>query len=102
MFAPHHGRKTGKVSADVLKKLNPKIIVIGEAPSEYIDYHYTGYNTIKQNTAKDIVFECISDKVHVYFSNESYSYDLAFLKNENITNYDLGTYMGSFITHSGD
>ncbi len=99
LFAPHHGRKSGKVSSDVLKKLNPQIIVIGEAPSEYIDYHYTGYNTITQNTAKDIVFECVKGKVHVYFSNGSYSYDLSFLTDEGLSNSNFGTYMGTLYTH---
>ena len=50
LFAPHHGRDSGKVPADVLKTLNPKIIVIGEAPSKDLNY-YQGYNTITQNTA---------------------------------------------------
>ena len=26
LFAPHHGRASGKVSSDVLKKLNPFIV----------------------------------------------------------------------------
>ena len=53
LFAPHHGRDSGKVSDDVLKKLDPHIIVIGEAPSKYLNY-YPNYNTIKQNSAGDI------------------------------------------------
>lgn len=101
LFAPHHGRASGKVSADILKKLAPKVIVIGEAPSEYIDYHYDGYNTITQNTAKDITFDCVQGKVHVYFSNDAYPYDLSFLKDEKAKNDELGAYMGTFNTHEG-
>lgn len=78
LFAPHHGRASGKVSNDVLEKLEPKIIVIGEAPSKYLNY-YQGYNTITQNSAGDIVFECIGDKVHVYVSQSGYRYDTSFL-----------------------
>lgn len=72
LFAPHHGRDSGKVSTDVLKKLNPHIVIIGEAPSKYLNY-YSGYNTITQNSAGNIVFECIEDYVHVYIEKSSYS-----------------------------
>lgn len=95
LFAPHHGRDSGKVSDDVLKKLSPHIIVIGEAPSEYLNY-YSGYNTITQNSAGDIVFDCSGDKVHVYVSNENYDYDTSFLDDERAENSVYGTYLGSF------
>lgn len=95
LFAPHHGRDSGKVSDDVLKKLSPHIIVIGEAPSEYLNY-YSGYNTITQNSAGDIVFDCSGDKVHVYVSNENYDYDTSFLDGERAENSVYGTYLGSF------
>jgi len=96
LFAPHHGRKSGKVSSDVLKKLDPQVIIIGEAPSENIDY-YNGYNKLTQNSTGDIVFECTGDYVHIYISKESYSYDTSFLENLNRSNADLGNYIGSFI-----
>lgn len=95
LFAPHHGRASGKVSSDVLKKLNPHIIVIGEAPSKHIDY-YSNYNTITQNSAGDIVFDCQDTIVNVYISKESYSYDISFLKDRSKGNYELGYYLGSF------
>ena len=95
LFAPHHGRASGKVSNDVLEKLEPKIIVIGEAPSKYLNY-YQGYNTITQNSAGDIVFECIGDKVHVYVSQSGYRYDTSFLVKKGIQNSEHGTYLGSF------
>lgn len=95
LFAPHHGRDSGKVSDDVLKKLSPHIIVIGEAPSKYLNY-YPGYNTITQNSAGDIVFDCSGDKVHVYVSKENYSYDTSFLDDEGVENSVYGTYLGSF------
>ena len=95
LFAPHHGRASGKVSNDVLEKLEPKIIVIGEAPSKYLNY-YQGYNTITQNSAGDIVFECIGDKVHVYVSQSGYRYDTSFLVKKGIQSSEHGTYLGSF------
>lgn len=93
LFAPHHGRDSGKVSSDVLKKLNPKIIVIGNAPSEYINY-YSGYNTITQNSAGDITFVCDKHKTQVYVSNKNYSVN--FLKKEKQADKQVGNYIGSF------
>ena len=56
VFAPHHGRSSGKLPVDWLASIEPKIIVIGEADSTMLDY-YSGYNTITQNSAKDIIFD---------------------------------------------
>ena len=41
---------TGKVPNDILKKLNPKLIIIGEANSENLDY-YDNYKHITQNSS---------------------------------------------------
>jgi len=68
LFPPHHGRDSGMIPSSMLEKLSPKIVVIGEAPSEYLNY-YAGYNNITQNSAGDIVFQCVSGKVHVFTSN---------------------------------
>ena len=95
LFAPHHGRESGKVSSDILKKIKPKIIVIGEAPSQHLNY-YSGYSTITQNSAKDITFKCEAGKVHVYVSSSSYSVD--FLKNEGYKSTSTEYYIGSFDT----
>lgn len=95
LFAPHHGRDSGKVSDDVLKKLNPYIIIIGEAPSKYLNY-YSDYNTITQNSAGDIIFDCSQGKVHVYISEDNYNYDTSFLNDEGAENSAYGTYLGSF------
>ena len=91
LFAPHHGRDSGKVPADVLKTLNPKIIVIGKAPSKDLNY-YQGYNTITQNTAGDITFECTDNLVHVYVSSENYSVN--YLRNTNHPE-SYGNYIGT-------
>ena len=65
LFAPHHGRDSAKVPVSLLEKMEPQIIIIGEAPCEYLNY-YKGYNTITQNTAGDIVFDCGDAEVDVY------------------------------------
>lgn len=90
LIAPHHGRESGKVPADMLKKMNPKIIIIGEALSANLNY-YQGYNTITQNTAGDITFDCGVKKIHIYVSNENYSVD--YLDDESMTTYS--NYIGT-------
>lgn len=90
VFAPHHGRESGKIPSDILEIINPKIIVIGEAPSAKLNY-YSGYNTITQNSAGDIIFEVIDGLVNIYVSNSNYSVN--FLKNKNKTTFD--NYIGS-------
>jgi beta-lactamase superfamily II metal-dependent hydrolase len=94
LFAPHHGRDSGKVPQSWLDEIDPKLIVVGEAPSEHLHY-YPNYNTITQNSAGDITFECIDGKTHIYVSNEDYS--VSFLRNEYISNR-YGTYIGTLIT----
>lgn len=91
LFAPHHGRQSGKVSSDVLEKHDPGIIVIGDAPSEDLNY-YSGYNTITQNSAGDVIFECVSNKVHIYVSSNSYFVN--FLDDEQMSN-TYGYYIGT-------
>ena len=73
LFAPHHGRDSGKVPESMLQTMDPKIIIIGEAPSQHLNY-YGSYNTITQNSAGDIVFDCKEGKVHI-FTSKDYSVD---------------------------
>ena len=91
LFAPHHGRDSGKIPEDVLQKLSPKVIIIGEAPSDTLNY-YDDYNTITQNSAGDITFECVDNKVHIYVSSDTYTVD--YLRNEKRSN-SLGNYIGT-------
>lgn len=90
LFAPHHGRKSGKIPEDILKEINPKLIIIGEAPSKYLNY-YNNYNTITQKTSKEIVLECEERNVHIYVGNSNYSVD--FLKNKNKNSFE--NYIGT-------
>ena len=77
LFAPHHGRKSGKVPTSILSKLAPKIIVIGEAQAKHLNY-YQNYNTITQNSAGTILFECIDGCIHIYTSNVNYTVDFLY------------------------
>jgi beta-lactamase superfamily II metal-dependent hydrolase len=98
LFAPHHGRGSGTVPSDWLAEMNPGLIVIGEAPSQHLNY-YAGYNTITQNSAGDITFECVTGKVHAYVSNWTYSVD--FLE-EDGQDYRYGNYIGTLRTKAGN
>ena len=92
LFAPHHGRESGKIPNDILEKLNPKIIIIGEAPSKNLNY-YSNYNTITQNSAGDIIFDIYEERIDIYVGNSNYSVD--FLKDKEKTKFD--NYIGSLV-----
>lgn len=68
LFQPHYGRKSGAVPKELLEALNPKLIIIGNAPSEHISYGDSRH-TITQNTAGDICFENNGNEVHIYTKN---------------------------------
>ena len=91
IFAPHHGRSSGKIPKEWMESINPKMVIIGEAPSEKIDY-LSGYNTITQNTAGDIILDCSTGIVDIYVSNENYSVN--FLENNKKANDYNSTYSG--------
>lgn len=91
IFAPHHGRASGKIPNTWLDKLRPKIIVLGEAPSRHLHY-YGGYNTLTQNRAGDLVFDSDDKKkIYIYAANENYT--APFLDDERQAKYDY--YIGT-------
>ncbi len=90
LFAPHHGRD--KVPSEWLDDMNPKIVIIGEAPSENLNY-YDGFNTITQNSAGDIVLDCTSNKTHIFVGSSAYSVN--FLTNEYLSDSNGYYYIGT-------
>ena len=96
LFAPHHGRKSGRVPEDWLNEINPTIIVVGEAPSSDLTY-YDDWATITQNSAGDIVFECLTGKTHVFVSKSTYSVDFL-QKDQGVGNRHGCHYIGTFYT----
>jgi beta-lactamase superfamily II metal-dependent hydrolase len=90
LFASHHGRHSGRVPHSILDQLKPRIIVIGEASSRHLHY-YGGYETLTQNSAGDIIFECEHDKVHIFASKDTY--EVTHLEQEDMSGN--GTYMGT-------
>lgn len=94
LFAPHHGRDSGKPSEEILKKIKPKLVVIGEANSENLNY-YAGYHTITQNSAKDILFECGTKFVDIYVGSETYRTTENFLVNKKKSDMNGMSYLGT-------
>ena len=92
IFAPHHGRLSGAIPKKWLNDIQPKVIIIGEADSTLINY-YQGYNTITQNSAKDITMMCDGKKIHFYCSNPNYGIR-PFFNNESKNNSE-GYYIGT-------
>lgn len=88
VFAPHHGRKSGKLPDKWLDKLKPEIIVIGEAKSRHLHY-YGGYNKITQTKAGDITFSVDGSKIHCYASNKGYGMR-DWLTDEKMPNEEFG------------
>lgn len=94
VFAPHHGRKTGHIPKSLMDKLTPQLVIVGEAPSEELDY-YSGYNTITQNTAGDILFETNGDYLDVFVSEDGYNKTDGMVTNANHGSHDGMKYLGS-------
>ena len=68
LFHPHHGRDSARPPDDLMSQLGPQIVVIGNAPSEHINYGDPD-QTITQNTAGDVVFVNDSGIIHVFTAN---------------------------------
>jgi beta-lactamase superfamily II metal-dependent hydrolase len=93
VFAAHHGR--ARLPAGWIGQMNPKIIVIGEAPKEHLEY-YDGRDHIRQNTALDITFENETGRTDVYVGNPEY--EAAYLDDHGLPDTEHGHYLGSFET----
>jgi hypothetical protein len=66
LFLPHHGRSSANLPENLLQELDPKLIIVGAAPCNEIDYdYYDSDKTLTQNTALD--FELLIDMncIHV-------------------------------------
>ena len=97
LFAPHHGRDSGKIPENILKQINPSLIVIGEADPTYLNY-YKNWNTITQNLAGDIAFECKQGMVHIFVSSSSYEYKYDNLSLEDTPSMTEYKYVGTLKT----
>jgi beta-lactamase superfamily II metal-dependent hydrolase len=96
VFAPHHGRKSGHIPPSLMDILTPSLIIVGEAPSEELDY-YSGYNTITQNTAGDILFETNGDYLDIFVSQEGYNKNDGMVQNLYHVEHPGMKYLGSIL-----
>lgn len=94
VFAPHHGRKSGHIPSSLMGKLTPKLVIVGEASSDELDY-YNSQNTITQNTAGDILFETNGNHLDIFVSEPGYSKTDGMVQNANHGNHDGMKYLGS-------
>ena len=94
VFAPHHGRKSGHIPSSLMEKLTPKLVVVGEAPSKELDY-YSGYNTITQNSAGDILFETNGDYLDIFVSESGYTKTDGMIQNAKHAKHNGMKYLGS-------
>ena len=94
VFAPHHGRKSGHIPSSLMDKLTPKLVIVGEAPCDELDY-YSDYDTITQNTAGDILFETNGDFLDIFVSEPEYKKTDGMVQNANHGNHDGMKYLGS-------
>lgn len=92
LLAPHHGRTSGKVPDKWLRKMSPSLIVIGNAPSEYLHY-YSDYDIITQNSAGDVLFQTDGNAVRIYVGESTYSVN--FLTDEGFDHTHGLYYIGS-------
>lgn len=94
VFAPHHGRKSGHIPAELMQKLSPNLVVVGEAPAEDLDY-YKGQNTMTQNSAGDILFETNGDYLDIFIGNNNYTKKDGMVTHEGHLNHESMKYIGS-------
>lgn len=94
VFAPHHGRQSGHIPSSLMDKLSPKLVIVGEAPSEDLDY-YKSQDTITQNSAGDILFDVNTDYLDIFVSNSGYTKTDGMTINKNHSTFDGMYYLGS-------
>lgn len=70
VFAPHHGRESGKIPDALLKKLNPQLIVIGEIEDKDDIADYGKYKTISRANSGDITFYIENGKCYIFTENK--------------------------------
>lgn len=75
LIAPHHGRTSGG-NDDYLDILNPKLSLLGNAKSEYMDYDSWNNRDlfhITNNQAGNVILDIKNDVIRVSVSNESFA-----------------------------
>jgi beta-lactamase superfamily II metal-dependent hydrolase len=95
LFLPHHGRSSANLPKEWLEELDPRLIIVGAAPSDEIDYdHYDSNKTLTQNTALDFELIVTDYYIHV-FTEGDIDNAPSCLVNRFQTNRDGMIYQGS-------
>lgn len=94
LFHPHHGRYSSKLPEELFKKLDPQIIVVGNAPSEYLNYSCPE-RTLTQNTTGDIVFANDGGWIDVFLTNRIDSKPICLKHRDGHVEMSGGLYIGS-------
>ena len=75
LLAPHHGRDSGR-NRNFLNHLNPRISLLGCAPSKYLAYDAWRNRRLKyytQNQCGNVVIECKENGLEMYIENEAFA-----------------------------
>lgn len=94
LFHPHHGRVTGDVPNRLMKILSPKIIVIGNAPADELNYLDPAI-TITQNTTGDIIFDNVGKTIQVFSKSNPKKMPVCLKKSSIHKNYEGFIYQGT-------
>ena len=70
VFAAHHGR--ARMPSKWMSQMDPKVVVLGEAPAEHLEY-YDDRDHLRQNKTGDLIFECESGWTHIYVGESGVS-----------------------------
>lgn len=98
LFHPHHGRESSRPPTELLDALSPQIIVIGNAPNQYLNRD-NPQKTITQNKAGDVVFQNDISRgyVHIFTSNNPSNMPEFLIQLSGIDRLFMGmNYQGSF------
>lgn len=79
LIAPHHGRSYNQ-DFMYLKQMNPKLVLIGDAPSQYLNY-LQSYNHLTTNQGGNILIETAPHRLNVYIDNATFAVALAHKNN---------------------
>ncbi len=98
LFLPHHGRSSAKLPENLLKKLDPRLIIVGAAPAAEIDYNYYDQSkTLTQNTAKDFILDMHESEINVYTEDDIDNVPDCLVNNNYGNNYGMH-YQGTLKT----
>lgn len=105
LFAPHHGRKSGGDTLnEYLDFLNPKLAVLGSAPSEHKNYdafHKRNIPIITNDEAGNIIFNITPSKIRITCDDDRTLKDIFNSKSKPITRPEYVNAWSNTFKHFG-